>query len=70
MILGWKCCLNAVAVSAITTVKTVVFEWFHFSHLFTVLCPEGGFWVTFWCLLVTLGTLFLISEGLGDGLEI
>ena len=34
MILGWKCCLNAVAACARTIVKTVVFEWFHFFHLF------------------------------------
>ena len=35
MIQGWKYCLNPVAVCAITIVKTVVFEWFHFFHLFT-----------------------------------
>ena len=35
MIQGWKCCLNPVAVCAITLVITVVFEWFHFFHLFT-----------------------------------
>ena len=41
MILGWKCCLNAVAVSAFTIVKTVVFEWFHCFHLFTDLVSCG-----------------------------
>ncbi len=35
MILGWKYCLDAVAVCARNIVKTKVFEWFHFFHLFT-----------------------------------
>ena len=32
--------------------------------------PSGWIWETFWCLLVTLGALFLIFEGPGDRLEI
>ena len=48
---GWKCCLNAVAVCARTTVKPVVFEWFHFFHLFTNLVSWGRdlahIWVSF-----------------------
>jgi len=44
----------------------VVFEWFHFLYL----CPEGGFWVSFWGLLVALGTFFVIFEGIGGVLEV
>jgi len=49
--------------------KTEFFEWFHFSTYSLSWCPEGGFEVTFLCLLVTLGALFLINGGLGDRLE-
>ena len=35
MSLGWKYCLNAVAVCVRNIIKTIVFEWFLFSHLFT-----------------------------------
>ena len=31
--------------------------------------PKWGIWLTFWCLLVTLGALFLIFRGPGDRLE-
>ena len=44
MILGWKCCLNAVAVCATTIIKTVVFEWFHFFHLVTDFVSRGRVW--------------------------
>ena len=70
MILGWKCCLNAVSVCAITIIKLWFLNGFTFSTYSEILCPEGGLWVTFRCLLVTLGALFLIFEGLGDRLEI
>ena len=52
------------AVCAITIRKTSVFEWFHFFHFFTKLVSREWFYVTFLCLLVTFGTLFLISEGI------
>ena len=32
---------NAMAVCAITIIKTVVFEWFHFFHLFSKLVSAG-----------------------------
>jgi hypothetical protein len=69
MIQGWKCCLHAVAACARTTVKPVVFEWFHFFTFSLIWCPVGGIWLTFWCLLVTLGALFLMFMGPGDRVE-
>ncbi len=70
MILDWKCCLNAVAACARTAVNPVVFEWFHSFTYSLIWCPVGVIWGTFWCLLVTLGSLFLTFAGLGDRLEI
>ena len=57
----------AVAVCAITMVKTMVVETFHFFHFFTDLVSRGMVLGDF---LVTFGPLFLIFEGLGDMLEI
>ena len=37
MNLGWKYCLNALAVCARSNVKTVVFDWFLFFHLFRLI---------------------------------
>ena len=56
MILGWKCCLNAVVVCAITIVKTAVFEWFHCFHLFTDLVSCGR----------VLGHILVSFDSLGD----
>ncbi len=70
LIQGWKCCLNAVAACARTTVKPVVFEWFHSFTYSLIWCPVGGIWLTFWYLLVTLGSLFLKLKGIGSRLEI
>ena len=41
MFLGWKCCLNAVAVYVRNMLKTFVFEWFLFFRLFTNLVISG-----------------------------
>jgi len=38
---GWKLCSNAMAACAITTVKTMCFEWFHFFDLFSSLVSQG-----------------------------
>ena len=43
VIQGWKWCSNAMAVCAITTVKTVVSEGFHFFNFFTKLVSRGWF---------------------------
>ena len=43
---------------------------FTFCTYSLIWCPEGGSWVSFWNLLVTVGTLFMVFEGLGDRLEI
>ena len=40
-----------------------------FSTYSLIWCPAGGIWLTFWSLLVTLGSLFLIFWGPGDRLE-
>ena len=69
VIQGWKWCQNAMAVCAINTVKHYGFEWFHFFHLFSNLESWGRIFVTCWCLLVTLGPLFLICDALGDRLN-
>ena len=42
---------------------------FTVSTYSVILCPEGRFGVSFWCLLVTLGSLFQIFEGPRDRLE-
>ena len=34
-----------------------------FSTYSRIWCSEGGYQVSFWCLLVALGSLFLILEG-------
>ena len=41
MIQSGKCCQNPVAVCAVTTIKTVVFDWFHFFHWFTDFVSRG-----------------------------
>ena len=50
-------------------VKTMVFEGFHFFIDSLIWCLEGWFQVSFWCLLVALGTLFMIFDGIGSRLE-
>ncbi len=70
MILGWKCWLNAVAACARTTIKPVVLNGFIFVTYSLIWCPVGGMWLTFWCLLVTLGSLFLTFKGIGSRLQI
>ena len=69
MILGWKCCLNAVAACVKTIIKTTFFIWFPCFHLFTNWCAVGEIWLTFGCILVTLGALFLIFKGPGVSLK-
>ena len=69
MILGWKCCLNAVVECVKTIVKTMVFNDFTFSTYSLISCPVEGIWLTFLCLLVTLGSLFLTFEGIGIRVE-
>ena len=44
---GMECWLNAVALCARTTIKPVVFEWFHFFTYSLIWCPVGGIWLTF-----------------------
>ena len=56
---GWKWCLNLVTVYAITIVKTVVFEWFHFFRLFTKLVSRGRVWDH---ILVSFGDLGTTSS--------
>ena len=62
---GWKLYQNAVAVGGISVFNNLTVSTYSLSW-----CPEGGFGVTCWCLLVTLGAVFLIFEGLGDRLEV
>jgi len=60
-------------VRAITTVKTVLFEWFHFFHLFTNVVSWGRVWDVVLESFDDLGGtffLFLIFEGIGSRLEI
>ena len=50
--------------------KYMFLNGFTFSTNSLIWCLEGGIWMTFWCLLVTLDVLFLIFKGPGDRLEI
>ena len=70
VIRGWKWCQIAEAACAITMVKLMFLNGFTFSTFSLNWCPRDWFKVPFWCLLVTLGALFRICEGLGDRLEI
>jgi len=54
VIQGWKRCQNAVAACAITMVKTMVVEKFHFFNFSTNLVPRGMVLGDF---LVTFGDL-------------
>ena len=58
------------AVSVVDIGKTKGFECFHFFMFFVKWVSRGWFWVSFLCLLMTLGTLFLIFEGVGSKLAI
>ena len=58
---GWMCYHHT---------KTVVFEWFHFFHLFSKLMSGGMILGVILVSFSDLGLTFFIFEGLGDRLDI
>ena len=66
--LGMECDRIAMSACAENIVNTVVFEWFHFFHLFTDLVPCGR---VLGHILVSFGdpgTFFLTFTGMGNTL--
>ena len=49
--------------------KHRVFEWFHVSTDSQILCPQEGFGVSCWGVLVTLETFLVNFKGIGGELE-
>jgi hypothetical protein len=66
----WQCRDGDDASMLYTVQKQWFLNDFTFSTYSVSWSPGGEFWITFWCLLVTLGPLFRIFESLGDRREI